>query len=174
MKLECISFVKYMIQAAKCFCWSPANRTEVPWKNMSLITLDSVMGLVCILLSEDLDTIGRLLFNKQSESLAGCSFVCIKNCCTIWLSGGESTKSNPDKFHYEFKWVISCQSNISLWMETQSWIFLPFFHLSPADKHGLLLCDTWVAVGGRCNVFIHSLVSSQTGTEFHYSGIKEN
>lgn len=60
-------------------------------------------------------------------------------------------------------------------METQGWIFLSFIcHQQTNTACVLLLCDTWTAVGGRCNVFIHSLVSSQTGTEFHYSGIKRN
>lgn len=72
---------------------------------------------------------------------------------------------------------LNVKSSISLGMENAG-LDLSFF-LSICQQQTnmacvLLLCDTWAAVGGRCNVFIHSLVSSQTGTEFHYSGIKWN
>lgn len=110
--------------------------------------------------------------------------VCIENSFVMQLSGEEFiVRSQPATLNYTFKWVIKYQLNIKTWTETLGAARSPVLSCLPSysicqqqtnTDCVLFLCDTWAAVGGPCDVFIHRLVSSQTGTEFHYSGIKRN
>lgn len=82
---------------------------------------------------------------------------------------------SPSQTRSDLKWSNVELISVCGWKRGAGSFFLSSIcHQQINTACVLLPCDTWAAVGGRCSVFIHSLVSSQTGTEFHYSGIKQN